>query len=337
MTIEFRCTTCGKLLRTQEGTEGKKAKCPECGTVLEIPSASTASSPAPPPREPDFGAPPPHELQPARHPAGAPNPYQSPGAYSQVDPVAHGFHPTRIDFGTTLSRTWEIYKANLGPCIGGMLLMMVCNMVLGTMLQMILVIALAAVADQGGGGGAIVIMLLQQVVAQGVGAFFAVGMILFMLRIARGQAPDYAAIFGGGPYLLRAFAIQILLALIMLAGLILLIIPGVIFALMLSQALFVMVDQRRGVVDSFKGSIEAMRGNKLTVLAIWIVTGFLGLLVTLFTCFVGLIFVAPFGALLTAVIYLDVTGQKTVLEAPAPALPQQERDFGAPGVQPAGG
>jgi uncharacterized membrane protein/phage FluMu protein Com len=333
MTIEFRCTTCGKLLRTQAGTEGRKAKCPECGTVLDIPSASSDQAPAPPPRAPDFSAPPPHDAPTAAHPAGAPNPYQSPGALAPVE--RRGFHPTRIELGTTLSRTWEIYKANLGACIGGMLLMMVCNMMIGVFLQVILAVALAAIADQAGDAGVILIMLLQQVVSQLVGAFFAVGIILFMLRIARGQGADYAVIFGGGPYLLRALAVQILLGLLVLVGVILLIVPGIIFALMFSQALFMLVDQRTGIIDAFKRSSEAMRGNKLTVLALWIVTGALGVLLGLVTCLVGFIFVLPFWGLLTAVVYLDVTGQKTVLDAPAPTFPQQEREFGA-GAQPAG-
>jgi uncharacterized RDD family membrane protein YckC/phage FluMu protein Com len=43
MPIEFRCTNCNKLLRTGDGTAGKQAKCPECGTLLVVPDASTAA------------------------------------------------------------------------------------------------------------------------------------------------------------------------------------------------------------------------------------------------------------------------------------------------------
>ena len=45
MSIQFRCTHCEKLLSTQAGTEGQKAKCPQCGTVLVIPDASSAAAP----------------------------------------------------------------------------------------------------------------------------------------------------------------------------------------------------------------------------------------------------------------------------------------------------
>lgn len=37
MAIEFSCTTCGKQLRTADETAGKKAKCPQCGALTQIP------------------------------------------------------------------------------------------------------------------------------------------------------------------------------------------------------------------------------------------------------------------------------------------------------------
>jgi phage FluMu protein Com len=55
MPIEFHCTNCQKLLRTQDGTAGKQAKCPTCGTILQIPSPAVG----PPPFEaPAAGGPP---------------------------------------------------------------------------------------------------------------------------------------------------------------------------------------------------------------------------------------------------------------------------------------
>jgi len=45
MPIEFRCPSCDKLLRTPDQSAGKKAKCPQCGTITNVPVASTASGP----------------------------------------------------------------------------------------------------------------------------------------------------------------------------------------------------------------------------------------------------------------------------------------------------
>jgi phage FluMu protein Com len=75
MPIEFRCSHCGKLLRTGDGTAGRQAQCPECATICTVPSASAPTGPIPasPSGGNPFGAiPRPSET------GGAENPYQSP-------------------------------------------------------------------------------------------------------------------------------------------------------------------------------------------------------------------------------------------------------------------
>jgi phage FluMu protein Com len=47
MAIEFKCSQCGKLLRVPDGSAGKKAKCPSCEAVVEVPA------PTPPPAADD--------------------------------------------------------------------------------------------------------------------------------------------------------------------------------------------------------------------------------------------------------------------------------------------
>lgn len=92
MPIEFRCTGCGRLLRTADGTTGEQTRCPECEAILRIPPPGriTQYDPAPPdgdlesPSLPEDPAGPASESRP--HPEAAPprggrdeeNPYQSP-------------------------------------------------------------------------------------------------------------------------------------------------------------------------------------------------------------------------------------------------------------------
>jgi phage FluMu protein Com len=51
MSIEFGCCECRKLLRVPEASAGKKARCPACGSIQDVPSApepgSTQSSEQP--------------------------------------------------------------------------------------------------------------------------------------------------------------------------------------------------------------------------------------------------------------------------------------------------
>jgi hypothetical protein len=79
-------------------------------------------------------------------------------------------------------------------------------------------------------------------------------------------------------------------------------------------------------------SIAAMKGNKLTVFGLYLVTALLGFAVMLFTCGIGLFLYLPFMLLLASVVYLGVTGQRTVLDARDD--PQAERAFSAFGGQP---
>ena len=45
MPIEFRCSRCGKLLRTGDGTAGRQAQCPECGTIGTVPGPAEPQEP----------------------------------------------------------------------------------------------------------------------------------------------------------------------------------------------------------------------------------------------------------------------------------------------------
>ncbi len=47
MPIEFRCSHCGKLLRTGDETVGRQAQCPECGALTEVPAAGTSGASPP--------------------------------------------------------------------------------------------------------------------------------------------------------------------------------------------------------------------------------------------------------------------------------------------------
>ena len=107
MPIEFRCPSCSKLLRTPDESAGKKAKCPQCATVVDVPGSATAgfnqpfptsdpspfssSSPAGFPTDPGFGTSP---SKPFAEDPTALNPYATPAsagtAYSMRDGVEEG-------------------------------------------------------------------------------------------------------------------------------------------------------------------------------------------------------------------------------------------------------
>src|SRR5262249_42828119 len=115
MPIEFRCTGCQKLLRTQEGTEGKQAKCPVCGTLTVIPN-------------PNLPPPLPGETPPPL-PAGAPTPIPIPAAHVATAPpgVTPSLVARSIDVLELLTTAWRIFYSRMGICIAATLLLFIVS------------------------------------------------------------------------------------------------------------------------------------------------------------------------------------------------------------------
>ena len=47
MAIEYRCPSCGKLLRVDDTAAGRQAQCPQCGKQSTVPAAAVSSPFAP--------------------------------------------------------------------------------------------------------------------------------------------------------------------------------------------------------------------------------------------------------------------------------------------------
>lgn len=328
MSIEFRCTNCQKLLATPPGTHGARAKCPQCGTLLVVPEPgsafdeTTSALETPPPRNPDFAA------------AGESRAGELGGAarFEQAElnpgsPAGPAFEPMRIDFGEVLRVTWRLYTNNFGGLVLGGLLYYVCrNAAAGATLA----IGAALVDDAPELAPLVGIAALIALVF--CWAFFLVGLMKFMLAVARDGRVEYGELFSAGPLTMPAAGVLALLLLGTGAGLIFLLIPGVLFLLVFSQSPFLLVDQRTGIRDSLRYSAFATRGNLWTLLLLGVTVSLATLMIVVFTCGIGGIFTVPYVGLLLAVVYLGVTGQHTALDGASRV--QVERPFDSSGMQP---
>lgn len=99
--------------------------------------------------------------------------------------------------------------------------------------------------------------LLQNVVS----VFLGVGATLFGLGMVRRTDPSIGLLFAGGPHFLRVFAGAIVVGLSVLAGLLLLILPGIYIAVRMSQFQFAIVDRNLGPIDGIKASWTMTKGN----------------------------------------------------------------------------
>ena len=322
MPIEFRCTQCDKLLRTGDDTAGKQAKCPECGTVMTIPMPDQGTVPPSQPQGSFEAAPSPFAAPPAPVPPDSENPYQSPasaGPDQRFFAPPGEIRPARIEFGETLSRTWAVFTDKWLPVLGAVALIAFINIVASFTMQGIIAGIAGAVQDAAVAGG---IAFLVQVLYQIMAIWLGIGLQLFTLGVVRGEEARFGLLFAGGPYLLSVILVSLLIGLVVILGLILFIIPGIIFALMLAQAQLLIIDRKMGVIDAMSTSRDVMAGNKMTVFAIGIVAGFVGLLFVLITCGLGYLAVGPYMMILSIVIYLGVTGQPTM--ADRYAMPQEQ-------------
>ncbi len=310
MPIEFRCTQCGKLLRTGDDTAGMQARCPECGSVMPIPAGSSAapgpgvephaasrmSSPIPPP------PPPPGQ--------GSENPYQSPGAYPTTPvgpPAAGSFQPTVIDFGDIFSRTWTIFSDQWAMCLLVLFLVFLFNLVVGNALSYGgWFLGLAA----GDAVMAEVLFSLGTVAGWLLNIWIGIGQAMIFLSIARGDRVELGQLFAGGRYFLRIIGASMIAGFALMLGLLLLIVPGIFLFLVFWPFYWLIVDRDAGVFDSFRLAQEISKGNKATVFVLAFVAIALTILSAL-PCGLGLLFTIPFFGLMWPVIYLAMSGQAT--------------------------
>ncbi|NQT16204.1 MAG: DUF975 family protein [Planctomycetes bacterium] len=353
MPIEFRCTQCNRLLRTQDETAGKQAKCPECGTVLMIPAVGSPPASAGPPagsEQPGATPPPPPGAGPASPfgsvdppapgaaspfgqgtSADADNPYASPadytvGAQAAYTPARGPIVPTQIEMGGIFGSTWEIFKEKWGIALGILVVAVLINFGVNIFSTFIPVV------------GGIISSLFS--------IWLNIGVALGLLKIVRDEPAEIGDIFTGGPYFLRIFGGSLLFGFMILGafaicfgppmaalwfglqgadesvmafaaiGLALVCaIPVAVLSLMFGQFYYLIIDQDMGVMESLGRSKEVMVGNKLMVFLINLLAGLITMPIIIFTCGLGLLAAGPFLALLKVVVYMGVTGQRTVGEA----------------------
>jgi uncharacterized membrane protein len=172
--------------------------------------------------------------------------------------------------------------------------------------------------------------------------------MLFFLKTARGEQVSIGELLRGGPYLLSVVLAWLLTSLTILAvascfilplvavcwlalpnvavgfrllagllsGGLLAAIPCVVVALMLSQHPYLILDRNAGVIESLSVSKRITAGNKLMLLAIYAAALMGSMVIHQATFNLGVFVTVPFMLLMSAVIYLAMTGQATAGQSP---------------------
>ena len=250
--------------------------------------------------DPQFG--------PGAAPGTPANPFQAPGDYAPqwTEGAASGI-AAPLDLGDVFSRAWAAFADQWGICVGAVFLVWVMSVAL----TFGLMIFIGAVAPMNQGGPEVMVFLLIIPLAL-LGVWLNIGQLLVFLSVARGRPTSLETLFSGGRFMVGFIAAGILFFLGFYLGLILLIVPGVIFALTFSQMFYLILDRNLGVFEAFGESKRITRGNRLTLLAIFILLIVLALpsAIPLLGLLYNLFYV-PFSMLVVATAYLRMTGQPT--------------------------
>lgn len=137
------------------------------------------------------------------------------------------------------------------------------------------------------------------------------GFAVFSLTIARGYSPTIEQIFSGFNRFGKALGAYLLYFLVVLIGFIFFIIPGIMLAFGLSQVFFILADDDQiGVEAALRKSWEMMKGYKLKYFGLMMIFAILSIL-SVFTLFIGLLFIVPLYFVSTAKFYEDIRGEIT--------------------------
>jgi hypothetical protein len=146
------------------------------------------------------------------------------------------------------------------------------------------------------------VSIFTNIISQVFSIFLSLGVTRIGLNLVDNKPASVGMIFGGGQYLLRGIGAGILYGLMVAAGLILFIVPGIYLALRFGQYQNAIVDRDMGVFESFAYSSSITTNNRLNLFILAILSVLI-VIAGMIALFVGLIFAYPIVWLAAIVAY----------------------------------
>jgi uncharacterized membrane protein len=153
------------------------------------------------------------------------------------------------------------------------------------------------------------------VISAAVSATFGLGLAKIYLRFRDGETPVFENLFDGLARLHVYVAAMIIVGIAVCMGLLLLVVPGIIFLLRLWFVGFVIVDEKAGPLEAIQRSWDITRGYTMDLFLLFILLVGLNLLGVLLLL-VGLLVTVPISGLALAYVYRHLKPRA----AAAPAL-----------------
>jgi len=206
-----------------------------------------------------------------------------------------------LNISAAVSYGWQQFKKMPGYMIGLLAIIIlislipsVLNMVVGKVKILAFIVSLAGI-------------VLQLIVS--------LGLIKIMIAVYNGSKPGYGMLFDEANKIGKYFLASLLYALIVCAGMLLFIIPGIIWSIKYRFYPYFIVEKNAGVWESLDMSGKITNGNKWTLLGLSIVMTLL-VLVSMIPFGLGVLITAPMSLLVSVYTYKVLLGAQPAAAAP---------------------
>jgi hypothetical protein len=280
-------------LRVADEYSGRNAQCPNCQTVVQVPTSAELQAPPPQPAAPPAAG------------GGVANPYMSPTVEpSGYDIQTGDVHNQPVTANDVINYAWQVWKDNMGLLVGVVLFLAAINWVIVFVLGM----TQGFFEQNNQQGAAVTVALLGNISAQLLQLYLGIGQTQITLKAARRQPVQFADLFQGGPRFLPVLGAGILGMLALSAGFLLCIVPGIILALMFWPFYWIVVDDKAPALESFALARTFTRENMATTFLLWLTSVGFMILGLLALC-IGVLFAAALVSVMWSTAYLMMSGQ----------------------------
>ncbi len=199
-----------------------------------------------------------------------------------------------VNIGDAVNYGWNAYWKNVGPMVLIALVIFGINIVFSAI---------------GNASGSVALQILLNLVGWLVGLFLALGWFRVALEVTQGRRPEVGDVFkaeGYGPYIIAS----IVFGIGFFIGIVLCIIPGIIFAVVFGFYGFVAAEQGNAAVpmETLRRAAEITAGHRWQLFGLAIVLALINL-VGLLACGVGLLFTSGITIIAWAYTYRRLSGQ----------------------------
>ena len=206
-----------------------------------------------------------------------------------------------FNFSDVLSYGWGVMKANLWFFVGLGFLYLIISIVPDIARGVLKTLHLPKASDT-------TLEILLQVLGLVINIVLAIGLIKIALSFCDEQKPRIGTLFDAWGCFWRVVGTGILYGLIILAGFILLIVPGIIWAVKFSLCYYFVIDKGLGPIEALKASSRTTMGVKWQLFGFGIVCALINLL-GLFCLIVGIFATYPTVLVASALVYRQLLAQ----------------------------